>query len=103
MDETPRQHYERLLKVVQDSILQNYPNPERKGCPGEAVIREVAERRGPIIEDDAFEHITHCSPCYREFTEYKQQGRRKRRLQRLLLFSLLAVALGVLIWKLKTS
>lgn len=36
--------YNRLKNAVQQAILQNFPNPERKGCPGDEVVREIAAR-----------------------------------------------------------
>lgn len=78
MEDTPEQRYERLRGAIQDTILRNFPNPERKGCPGDAIVREVAGRR-ELIEDEAWQHITHCSPCYATFLEFKDQFRLLRR------------------------
>jgi hypothetical protein len=78
MEDAPEVRYERLKNAIQDAILRSFPNPERKGCPGAAVVREVAARREPV-EDDAFQHITHCSPCYKEFLLYKDEFRALRR------------------------
>src|ERR1035438_10890703 len=67
--ESPDAQFDRLKSQLQNSILSDYPNPERKGCPGEAVLKELAAR--PL--DDSLEgnphwhHVTHCSECYREF------------------------------------
>ncbi len=77
MDETPEQKYKRISGAIQETILRNYPNPERRGCPGSAVVREVAGRR-ELIEDEHWQHITHCSPCYTEFLTYKDYWRRRR-------------------------
>jgi hypothetical protein len=78
MAETPREKYERLQKFIQDAILRDYPNPERVGCPENAVIREVAFRE-ELTKDPVWEHITHCSPCYAEFLQLKEEWRRTRR------------------------
>src|SRR5215469_7496797 len=78
MEDTPEKRYERLQGAIQDTILRNFPNPERKGCPGDTVVREVAGRR-ELIEDDAWQHITHCSPCYKAFLQYKNEFRVVRR------------------------
>ncbi len=78
MDDTPEQRYQRLSSVVQETILKNFPNPERKGCPEDGVVREVARRR-ELIEDESWQHITHCSPCYATFLKYKDQFRLSRR------------------------
>ena len=90
------QRYTRLRDAVQQAILRNFPNPERKGCPGDAVVREVAARR-ELIEDDVWHHITHCSPCYATFLECKDQIRAARRLRGLRILAGAALAACVLI------
>jgi hypothetical protein len=83
MAETPEQKYNRIAAAVQQTILNNFPNPNRVGCPGGARVREVAAR-GTIVEDDDWQHITHCSECYREFLATKEQLRRSGRRGRIL-------------------
>ena len=77
MAETPREKYERLQKTVQEAILNDYPNPDRVGCPEAAIIREVAFRE-ELTKDPVWEHITHCSPCYAEFLKFKEEWRRQK-------------------------
>lgn len=88
---------------MQEVVLNNYPNPERLGCQGELAIKEVAQRELPI-QDSAWEHITHCSPCYQEFLgirrELMEARRRLVRRNRLVLASVLLAAaiIGIAIW-----
>lgn len=77
MGETPEEKFEQISRAVQESILRNYPNPERRGCPGDEVVRSIAGRT-ELKADDVWEHITHCSPCYAEFLAYKDEFRSKR-------------------------
>ena len=91
MDETPEQKFDRISRAVQESILRNYPNPERKGCPDDDVVREVAART-ELKTDDAWEHITHCSPCYRTFLDFKEQYRNQRKMRRRTAIGILAAA-----------
>lgn len=91
MDETPEQKFDRISRAVQESILRNYPNPERKGCPGDDVVREVAART-ELETDDIWEHITHCSPCYATFLECKQEIRHSKVIRRRTAIGLLAAA-----------
>ena len=78
-DESPEIQYERLKKQLQDAILRDYPNPERTGCPGDAVVTELAAR--PLDEDveadPHWHHLTHCSECYREYLGYRTVGRER--------------------------
>jgi hypothetical protein len=97
-EETPEQKFERISRVVQESILRNYPNPERRGCPGDDVVRSVAART-ELQTDELWEHITHCSPCYTAFLAYKDQFRRERqrtvRIRRRALIGLAAAIVAI--------
>src|SRR4051794_38348966 len=75
-EETPKEKYDRLQRVIQSEILTAYPNPTRKDCPGDAVVKQVAERKD-VTTDEPWEHITHCSPCYTEFLAYKDAFRER--------------------------
>ncbi len=83
MAETPEQKYNRIAAAVRQTILNEFPNPNRIGCPGSEKLREVAARR-TIVEDDHWQHITHCSPCYAEYLDVKEQNRRAGRRARAL-------------------
>lgn len=97
-EETPEQKFERISRAIQESILKNYPNPERRGCSGDEVVRTVAART-ELQPDEAWEHITHCSPCYAEFLAYKERLRQARkrvvRLRRRTLIGLVAAVAAV--------
>ena len=100
MAETSEEKYNRIAAAVRRTILENFPNPDRLGCPGDGKVREVASRR-TTIEDDDWQHITHCSPCYAEFLEVKEEIRRSGARTRILgviggaaVLTLLAVLLG---------
>jgi hypothetical protein len=85
-EESPEAKYDRLKRQLQDSILSEYPNPERKGCPGDAVIRSLAARASDesVEKDPNWHHVTHCSECYREFLDLrlklKSEAKRRARL-----------------------
>src|SRR6516225_8801374 len=83
--DSPEQRYERIREVLQKAILRDYPNPERHGCPGSEVLKQLAARRRPILDAD-WEHVTHCSPCYREFLEFRaetlEREQHRKQLQR---------------------
>lgn len=82
MNESADQIFEELQDIVQQTILREFPNPERNGCPGQVSLRELANRPRPT-RDAVWEHVTHCSPCYREFldlrTQVKAELERRRR------------------------
>src|SRR6185312_14417908 len=82
-EESPKTKYERLQRQLQEEILTKYPNPERRNCPGEAVLKALAAR--PLDQsldgDPNWQHVTHCSECYREFLGFRSAltGRNKVR------------------------
>ena len=88
MNESLEEKYCRLQSEIQRAILQNYPNLERRACPGDAVLRDIAANPDSIkAEDDAnadsvWYHITHCSPCYASFLELRNAGRDHRHAQK---------------------
>ncbi|HTU45376.1 MAG TPA: hypothetical protein VMF91_09950 [Bryobacteraceae bacterium] len=83
-EESPESKFDRLKKQLQDSILRDYPNPERKGCPSGAVLQELAERPldRPVEDDPHWQHITHCSECYREFLAFNNAFRQQAKARR---------------------
>lgn len=42
------------------------PNPARVGCPPRQRLEQLARQRG-TINDPFYEHLGHCSECYREW------------------------------------
>lgn len=100
-EELPEAQYERLKKQLQASILRDYPNPERRGCPGDVVVRELAV--WPLDEgierDPNWHHVTHCAECYREYLEFRGAGRQRAKARRRLVWSLVtATAAGICIY-----
>jgi hypothetical protein len=59
-----------FLKTLQSAALKGYPNPERAGCPGSDVLRDVARTLAPFTHP-AYEHIKTCSPCLREMLHFQ--------------------------------
>ena len=76
--ESPDLQFDKLKRQLQDSILKDYPNPERKGCPGDPVVKELAARPldDSVEQDLHWHHITHCSECYREFLGFRAERQR---------------------------
>jgi hypothetical protein len=56
---------------MKDFLLEAFPNPERRGCPGEITIKALAEDRLPA-NDPVRLHLASCSECYAEYRHYRQ-------------------------------
>src|SRR6185437_10340265 len=80
-DDSADQIFEQFQDIVQQAILREFPNPERKSCPGTQTLRELANRPRPI-RDAAWEHVTHCSPCFREFLDLRTEAKQRLELER---------------------
>jgi hypothetical protein len=73
--ETPEQQWDRLQRKYQEAVVASYPNPERIGCPGADVVRELAARSArfeDLEEDLGWKHVIHCAPCCREFLDLRE-------------------------------
>lgn len=82
----------RILNALGRGLLNEFPNPERAGCPGRDVLNRIASHEMPLAEAEKWlDHLTSCSPCYRDFSKLQnaQKLRRKR--------TWLAIAASVLI------
>src|SRR5580765_6680174 len=59
-----------LHRTMESVILTQFPNPERKDCPGTAVLRAIAKKR-ISMKDPALDHAGRCSPCFAELTDIR--------------------------------
>jgi hypothetical protein len=71
----------RILDLLDRGLSQDFPNPQRVGCPGSAVLRGIALHKVPLAEADRWlNHFSSCSPCFQEFTQFRKRaldGRRR--------------------------
>lgn len=70
---------EKLLKTAKELFLNQFPNPERKGCADSKTIKAMAfdKLRGETASG-WWSHFATCSPCTREFAAFQQQARSSR-------------------------
>lgn len=56
-----------------DEILSNAnPNPARAGCLTRVALSKLAQR-ATTLDDPRWQHLLHCSPCYREFLALREE------------------------------
>ena len=84
---------------LEQPFLYAHPNPQRIGCPGKQILKALARKELPI-NHPAGQHLGECSPCFREFLEYKSEWEKKR--SRLYMIAALAasiiLAFGIGVW-----
>jgi len=95
----------RALDALGRGLLKEFPNPERVGCPGSELLRGIASRKVPLAQAEPWlNHLTSCSPCYRDFNQFREADQRARR--RILLAvaaSILVVATAGIWWVIRTQ
>ena len=99
-DINPHPTEEQFQQMFREAVLRHYPNPERKGCLDSPIITAIAQQPLPH-EDSRWEHISHCSPCYREFlnsrNELLEHRTREKAQKRLVIRLAILVAAGILL------
>ena len=70
---------QRLLDALGRGLLKEFPNPDRTGCPGSAVLKRIASHEMPLAEAEKWlDHLTSCSPCYSDFSQFQSGYKRQR-------------------------
>jgi len=70
----------RLIRAYRRVVLGGeFPNPDRAGCPASKILEAMALRKlQPEQVLDWIEHLGTCSPCFREYTEFREDHKRLR-------------------------
>jgi hypothetical protein len=91
----------RILDVLGRGLLKEFPNPDRTGCPGSEVLKKIASHQMPLTETEKWlDHLTSCSPCYRDFTQFQAAYQRRRTQTLLAIAASILVGAGVAGWAL---
>jgi hypothetical protein len=89
---------EQFLKILSESSLHDYPNPERLGCPGKQFLSQLATDHSSIsLNDPRLDHVLHCSPCFSEFSTIRQNAISNQRARRIVATGAVAAVLLVAI------
>ena len=63
---SPELDLEEIFRRIEQTALKNHPNPDRNGCVSEETLTAFAANpRAFPIQDPIFEHISHCSECFK--------------------------------------
>src|SRR3954469_14609896 len=78
-EEFSQAELEQLRRVFQEAALNDFPNPDRIGCPTDkSVLKAMAARTLPLT-DPVWRHAARCSPCFREIKDLEADSKRSRR------------------------
>jgi hypothetical protein len=89
------------LDLLARGLSREFPNPQRVGCPGPAVLRSIMLHQLPLSEADPWlNHLGSCSPCFQEFTEIRKQraSQRTRTQMWLAASAMVLLAVGGWLW-----
>ena len=92
----------RLLKAYQRVLMgEGFPNPDRAGCPDNETLKAMASRK--LSQEQLMgwiDHLGTCTPCFREYTEFRNQAEWRRRLAYVgVAASVLVALVGLLRWR----
>ena len=97
----------RLIKTYQRVLQEGaFPNPDRAGCPDNEILRAIALRKlGTEQVKDWIEHLGTCTPCFREYTEFREnvEWRREAAYVGMAVAVIFFVVLAIGWWKLRPS
>ena len=69
-------------KLLQEHVLERYPNPERKGCIDHATLETwVYSPRKLKLSDPRYLHVLKCAECTRELIDLRKQRDARREAQ----------------------
>jgi len=89
----------RILDLLSRGLSRDFPNPQRIGCPGSAILKSIALHKLPLAEANPWlEHFSSCSPCFQEFSEIRKQAAGQRRQTQMWLAAAAMVLLAVASW-----
>jgi len=82
-EEFSQKEEKRFLDLLAQGLSQDFPNPERVGCPDAEVLRGIALRKLPLTEVQRWlDHLSTCSPCFQQASEFRKEAERQRRRRR---------------------
>jgi len=90
-----------LLDILRQGLATEFPNPERIGCPGNSLLKGIAQGKVSLIEAEPWlDHLGLCSPCFQEFKEFRRQSaiQRRRVLMLVATAAVLLFAVGGWLW-----
>lgn len=66
-----------LLDAFDTVVHEDFPNPQRVGCPGREILLKLAQRSADSQLAHLLAHIRQCAPCFDELKDLrcKAQGR----------------------------
>ena len=98
-DRLSRRQERKLVEVGKHVFAEHFPNPDRIGCPSQDVLKAMAFRRPSAAgREYPVDHLTMCSPCFRQYSQYRAQAQFRAGARVALIAASIVVVLGALLW-----
>jgi hypothetical protein len=89
----------RMLDLLSKGLSQEFPNPQRVGCPDSAMLKSIALHKIPLADADPWlDHFSSCSPCFQEFTRFRKEALHRRRRTQVWLAAAAVLLFAVVGW-----
>lgn len=66
-----------LLQAFEKIIHEDFPNPQRIGCPRDEALLKLAEEPGQVHPTHLLAHIRQCAPCFDKLKELRSRSRNR--------------------------
>lgn len=76
---SPFANEQEFLAFTKSHLSQDFPNPERIGCPDDADLQRMGKHPIAKRDDDISKHLTRCLPCFNRYMEILGQVKRLMR------------------------
>ena len=68
-----------LFEKLQEHVLAHFPNPERKGCPDPAALKNLIDNPSGVTLAELNDlHIFKCAECTRLLMELREKKRQSQ-------------------------
>lgn len=82
-----------MLDALGRVLSKDFPNPERIGCPSRDLLQVLAARQLSLTEAEPWmDHLGKCTPCFRDYNEFRRLIERRRKLSYLGIAAVILVA-----------
>jgi len=74
-ESAPMDNEKELIDTFDRVVHQDFPNPQRVGCPGREALVELAQHPTNTELPKLMLHVRQCAPCFDELKELRQKAR----------------------------
>ena len=63
------------MDLLNQGLSQDFPNPDRVGCPDPSVLRGIAAQKIPLSQADPWlNHLSSCTSCFQDFRRFRAEA-----------------------------